>query len=100
MAVRLQDFIDRKISLSTLIADLEGLIESLENIDPESRNEFRKYWGVLEDIYADALYHNISGVPAYAEGQISEAINTLSKMIIDWNNRDIATDEGLRSGMR
>ena len=43
------------LPLATLIAEVDFLIEALEEVGAEQRSELRRQWSVLEEIYADAL---------------------------------------------
>jgi len=56
MLQRLTDFQNGRIFLDILIADLEGLLSSLQSAGTEWKQSFREFWGALEDARAMALF--------------------------------------------
>lgn len=49
------EYLDSGRSIASTISDLEGLIQSLEGIPSELRNQFLARSGVLEDLYAASI---------------------------------------------
>ena len=54
----INDFEGGKLSLSSLISNIEGLIGALENFSLSQRNELIRKWGVLDEIFAVCLDEN------------------------------------------
>lgn len=52
MLQMLNDYENEQMSLSSLIAGLEGLLGFLEGVSESWRQRFLQLWGVLEDIYS------------------------------------------------
>ncbi|QRR32425.1 hypothetical protein JNX00_12060 [Hydrogenophaga sp. YM1] len=51
------EYLDSRRSIASTIADLEGLIQALEGVSSDLKNQFLARSGVLEDIYAASLDH-------------------------------------------
>jgi len=73
-------FDNEAITLGELVADLEGLLYSLENLDESWQNSFLKQWGILEDVYADALDQKLKELPSEHKALIENAIDELRKL--------------------
>lgn len=50
---RLSQYQDETISFHSLVFDIEGLINALENVSEEFRDNLQHHWGVLDEVYAD-----------------------------------------------
>lgn len=55
MAEVCNEYLDSGRSIASTISDLEGLIQALEGISLELRNQFLARSGVLEDLYAASI---------------------------------------------
>jgi len=80
MLERMAAFDNEAITLGELVADLEGLLYSLENLDESWQNSFLKQWGILEDVYADALDQKLKELPSEHKALIENAIDELRKL--------------------
>jgi hypothetical protein len=81
MAESLDLYLARKISLGTLIARLEGLVDVLEEPDPNWRRAFLRKMGVLEDVYAAMLDRQAEQLDVEGERLVAEATRALSELI-------------------
>jgi hypothetical protein len=61
--------------LGSLIAGLEALLQCLEAADESWKNEFRRKWGILEEVYAVALARVEQGESAIVETMLREPNN-------------------------
>ncbi|SRR5579884_3935230 len=81
MLDRITSFLEsRSISFEKLIADLEGLIEILE-IPEDERDRLRTKWGVLEDVYAEALFSGIRRLEEDDVARVEQALQDLKELI-------------------
>jgi|SRR5581483_1222555 hypothetical protein len=81
MTESLDLYLARKISLGTLIARLEGLVDVLEEPDPNWRRAFLRKMGVLEDVYAAMLDRQAEQLDVEGERLVAEATTALSELI-------------------
>lgn len=80
----LKDYEGGHITLGPLISRLEGLLGCLEQPDVNWVNEFTHYWGMLEEVYADAMCRAEQGrtKPVIAHGDlIQKAISQLKALV-------------------
>src|SRR5262245_42145819 len=69
-----------KLELPDLIADLDALIDSLEE-QPDWRRDFRETWGVLEEVYAVSLDRNEAKLSRQHAQLVNDAINQMLQMV-------------------
>lgn len=81
MQKKIELFEKDKIYLNDLISDLESLLNVLEDFDLEWKNKFRGLWGILEQIYAWALYQNQDSLNKEDIHNIQETIALIKSMI-------------------
>jgi hypothetical protein len=82
LMLRNLDAIDnRTVNLGNIKARLEGLLNALEDVEKHWRNAFFKQWGVLEDVYADALDQNLQEIPIEHMTLVNDAIREIRKLI-------------------
>ena len=74
-------FRQKSLSLSSLINDLESLIDVLENVDSTWRNKCREYWWDLEEIYATALDRELSSLDTEDWQIITNALDEIETLI-------------------
>lgn len=74
-------FRKKNLSLHDLINDLSALVDVLENVDSDWKNEYRKWWAHLEEVYAVALYHN-KDLDEDDWQIITKALNQIENLII------------------
>jgi hypothetical protein len=86
METHLHQYEQGLIDLGSLIAGLEALLASLETAPESWKSAFRKHWGVLEDVYAVALYRAEQGEVPSARMVINEPSN---RKLIERAIRDI-----------
>jgi hypothetical protein len=83
MLGQLRDFNSKRIDLKHLIHGLETLLGCLENPAADWKLTFQKHWGVLEDVYADALDRKDMELPEAHKKLIEDATSTLQTMVED-----------------
>jgi hypothetical protein len=92
MADHLRRYEEGGIDLGSLIAGLEALFLRLEAGDESSKNEFRRKWGILEEVYAVALDRvEQTGSPDVEailrepdnQGLIRQAIESIRRLLAD-----------------
>jgi hypothetical protein len=83
MLEQLHDFETKRIDLKHLINGLESLLECLEKVAPDWRSNFQHHWGVLEDVYADALDRGYKELPETSNKLLVEAVRNLKIMVED-----------------
>jgi hypothetical protein len=81
MLERLDAFDKKAIPLGRLISDLDGLLNTLAGIDDRWKNAFLKQWGVLEDIYANALDQTFAAIPSAHLVLVNKAIGQIRQLI-------------------
>jgi hypothetical protein len=71
----------RRIDLDGLISSLEALFNALEEAPPEWRNEFRRHWGVLEEVYAVAADQGRMPSSPAEEALVFQAVRSLRGLV-------------------
>ncbi|HEV8581815.1 MAG TPA: hypothetical protein VGX68_22325 [Thermoanaerobaculia bacterium] len=83
MRDRLEAYEAGTISLHKLIEDLRDLLEALEHVSPAWRQDFRKNWWTLEQIYAAAIdREQLEGLTAESHLLIAETIYSLHELVL------------------
>jgi len=82
MQQRIQGFRDGRLSISTVIADLEGLVSELDEAPQEWKDSFIAEWGVLEIAYAVALDRE-QPLPTAGDDGIAAALDALELLIAE-----------------
>ena len=85
MRSQLDGFVAGSVPLPRLIADLEGLLNALEVLPDEWREEFRSAWGGLEISYAVALDRLIP-IPDASDSGVADDLFDL-RVLIDRADR-------------
>jgi len=80
---RLLRYESGRLTLSTLIAELDFLIEALEVVDAEKRSALRCQWSVLEEIYADSLDRGIRELGDESEKLVDRAVEELTRLVAE-----------------
>lgn len=57
MKERISEYRDGKIRVDKLLNDLEALLDCLENVSESWKDDFLEAWGIIEVVYASALYN-------------------------------------------
>ncbi|RZN26643.1 hypothetical protein [Bradyrhizobium sp. Leo121] len=83
MLGRLTAFEQRTVPLDALIADLEGLLNALENVRASWKETFLSFWGVLEDSRAYALDVGKTSFNEEETRTIQSAISSLKSMVLE-----------------
>src|SRR6185295_7236568 len=83
MLERLDDFQRKKLKIDTLINDLEGLVNALEDLDPKWRQAFLHHWGKLEEARATALDRNARTLNAEESRIVEEALPRLRLHVLE-----------------
>lgn len=81
MIERLDAFEQKAIDLGHLVSSLDGLQNTLQDIDANWKNAFLKQWGVLEDVYADALDKKLRVIPIEHAILINRATKEIRRLI-------------------
>jgi hypothetical protein len=71
----------RKLDLAGLISSLEALLGALEDASPEWRSEFRRHWGVLEEVYAVAADEGRLPSSPWEEALVLKAVGSLRELV-------------------
>ena len=90
MLNKISEFKSNRLSFSSLIYDLEALLNVLEENDQNWKISFIEYWWELEEIYAVALDQDKSLI-ALENTSIMDAISHITKLI----KMKLASDRGL-----
>jgi hypothetical protein len=83
MLDRLLAFERGEVRLGTLIADLEGLLNALENIEASWIQTFLSKWGQLEEMHAVARYRGSKEFDDDARSKILAATGLLKLLVLD-----------------
>jgi hypothetical protein len=75
MENQLRQYEEGGIDLGPLIASLEALLQCLEAADEVWKNEFRRKWGILEEVNAVALDQVEQGVSLNVDTVLKEPAN-------------------------
>jgi hypothetical protein len=81
MLEQIKQFEAKQIDLKHLIAGLESLLCVLEQADKKWKDTFQSEWGVLEEVYADALDKGYKSLPTTHEKLIEKAVHNLKAMV-------------------
>jgi hypothetical protein len=81
MLEKLDAFDKKATPLGSLISGLDGLLNALEGADEQWKNAFLKQWGVLEDVYANALDKTFAAIPIGHMMLVNKAIGEIRKLI-------------------
>jgi len=82
MQQRLDGFRDSELSIGPVIADLEGLVNALEETPQEWKDSFVEEWSVLEVAYAVALDRK-QPLPTARDNDIAAALGALDALIAE-----------------
>ena len=85
MRSQLDGFVAGSVPLPRLIADLEGLLNALEVLPEDWRDEFRSAWGGLEISYAVAL-DRLTPIPDASDSGVADDLFDL-RVLIDRADR-------------
>lgn len=81
MQQTISDFDLGKLSLPRLISQIEGLIDALEGVSVEVRNNLLSRWAVLEDIFAVSLHEERNTLKPSETERIRTALVELSELV-------------------
>lgn len=79
----ISEYENNKITLKSLVANLEGLVGVLQDFSVEWTNSFRQKWGVLDDVYADMEYTEQTQLDEFRAKLISDSLRELRQQIIE-----------------
>ena len=82
MLEKIGSFEQGHIRLDSLIADLDGLLNVLEEPDLSWKEAFQREWGKLEDERADALFRNTKQLDKDAIERLSVATAQLRLLVL------------------
>jgi len=82
MLERINAFANGQIDLHKLTDDLDGLLNVLEKVNADWRQNFLHYWGKLEDARAVALERTNVVVDNDAVNRVSLAISQLRQLVL------------------
>jgi hypothetical protein len=71
----------RAISIAFLIAQLEGLLSSLREPDPQWRALAEKEWAIIEDCYAFALDAGQTELDSESKALVARALASLKRLL-------------------
>jgi hypothetical protein len=83
MLDQLNDFESKRINLKHLIGGLESLLGCLEEPAPDWKSGFQRQWGILEDVYAEAVDRGNMDLPEAHKKLLAEAVYNLKRMVQD-----------------
>ncbi len=91
MKERIDEYSKGDIMIDKLLGDLEALLANLKNIDAVWKSSFLYAWGILEDVYAFALYDKKSLFDDNDMQKIKEGLKRLLNVIgrKTWHDVDI-----------
>ena len=81
MLEQINQFEAKRIDLKHLINGLESLLCALEQADKKWKDAFHSEWGVLEEVYADALDKGYKRLPDTHEKLVERAVCNLKAMV-------------------
>ena|SRR6266850_8458954 len=87
MLEQIKQFESKQIDLKHLINGLESLLCALEKPDEKWKSAFQSKWGVLEEVYADALDKGYSELPDSHKRLVTEAVRDLQMLVNQALNR-------------
>jgi hypothetical protein len=80
---RLDLFIEEKISLRVLIADLEFLLSALENVSDAVHSELHERWAVLEEVHSVAVALHDGKVSVSGKSAVEDAVRVLRDRVAE-----------------
>jgi len=83
MKSRLLLYEQEKISLGTLVADLDFLIEALKDCDVSWRGALRREWGALEEVNAVVLDRGTAMLDQPLEQVVDQATEAMQALLAD-----------------
>lgn len=83
MIEHLRRFEEGASDLSSLIAGLDALLNCLEAPDEEWKQRFRSEWWTLEQVYAVALHHGQTELPAEEEVLVNQAVTNMKQLLAE-----------------
>ena len=94
----LKAFDTRSVGLGKLIVDLEALLGCLQDTEKAWKNSFYRQWGMLEDVYADALDKGLEQLPPDSENLIEDDIQNLRRLVQERIDTTPGAATGTESG--
>jgi hypothetical protein len=91
MRERLVLYKNGELPLPRLIADLDALIEALEEVDPAWRRTLRGRWSVLEEVYAVALDRRLTRLDEEGQQLVRKAVDDILQLVTT-KPADVETD--------
>lgn len=88
MAERLAQFDSEEIGLGPLIADLEALLEALEEPDLSWKARVRTQWEILEEIYAVAREQRMRELPVDYSERVRTAAGRIGALVAGELSKD------------
>jgi hypothetical protein len=89
MQDRIRQYKEGKIEIEQLINDLNSLVNCLEDIDENWRNDFSSAWFILEVEYASMLNDNKTSFDDRAMAKINRTLNELDILINKINENGV-----------
>jgi hypothetical protein len=91
MKKRIDEYSEGEIMIDKLLSDLEALLSNLKNINNMWKNSFLSAWGILEEVYAFALYDKKSLFDNNDMLKINEGLKKILNLIGRkmWHDVDI-----------
>lgn len=83
MLESLNAFDNEAISLHAVISRLDGLLNALDGMDDHWRKEFRRHWGLLEDVYANTLDRGYATIPREHMLVVNKATAEIRRLIAE-----------------
>jgi hypothetical protein len=83
MLEQLTTFEQGQMKLDILVTNLEGLLNTLEQIEESWKSPFLSEWGKLEDARAVALFRQIKSFDQAATERILKAVSALKLLVLD-----------------
>lgn len=81
MLQTISDYENERVSLKTLVINLEALVGTLRDIPIEWKDLFLQNWGVLDDVYAELAYTHRRHIDELCVKLISDALLELRQLI-------------------
>jgi hypothetical protein len=82
MREQLERYRNGEIRLPKLIADLDALIDALEEADPAWRRSLRERWAVFEEVYAVSLDRGVTELDEEGRGLVRRAVDDLLQLLV------------------
>lgn len=81
MRDRLVRYRKGELRLPALIADLDALIDALEEADPSWRRTLRERWAVFEEVYAVSLDRGATALDEEGQRLVQKAVDDLLQLL-------------------